>query len=385
MVFGGLMAAAILRGNSVSILSTFQNEVSVKLKMNYLVLLLVLVVPAALSLSNALLRIGTRSSKLAQAQAREFQEVIQRADGRVMRTKIKPIDASGDKSKVTTQQTPLAIAGVDFTGTLDEALANGVVDVVVHSLKDIPPAHRWRINAERPPRVIIGAYLGPREDPLDVLVSKQEYNSLQSLPTGVKVGSSSIRRQAQLLACRPDFEVKNIRGNIDARLEALDRGDVDALILASAGLSRLGILKDDSTAYHCKQIPASDVLPAVGQGIIAVTCRADDLETISLLKKVDNLDNRISATAERSFLNAVDGLSPWAGRPPVAALMSKGKAAWIFRALLATPDGSRVLTYNGTIDTSHCNEETALNIGHEAAKYLLEGAGDDFLDSYYKQ
>lgn len=353
--------------------------------MNYLALLLVLVVPAALSLSNALLRIGTRSSKLAQAQAREFQEVIQRADGRVMRTKIKPIDASGDKSKVTAQQTPLAIAGVDFTGTLDEALANGVVDVVVHSLKDIPPAHRWRINAERPPRVIIGAYLGPREDPLDVLVSKQEYNSLQSLPTGVKVGSSSIRRQAQLLACRPDFEVKNIRGNIDARLEALDRGDVDALILASAGLSRLGILKDDSTAYHCKQIPASDVLPAVGQGIIAVTCRADDLETISLLKKVDNLDNRISATAERSFLNAVDGLSPWAGRPPVAALMSKGKAAWIFRALLATPDGSRVLTYNGTIDTSHCNEETALNIGHEAAKYLLEGAGDDFLDSYYKQ
>lgn len=352
--------------------------------MNYLVLLLVLVVPAALSLSNTLIRIGTRSSKLAQAQAREFQEVIQRADGRVMRTKIKPIDASGDKSKVTAQQTPLAIAGIDFTGTLDEALANGVVDVVVHSLKDIPPAHRWRINAERP-RVIIGAYLGPREDPLDVLVSKQEYNSLQSLPTGVKVGSSSIRRQAQLLACRPDFEVKNIRGNIDARLEALDRGDVDALILASAGLSRLGILKDDSTAYHCKQIPASDVLPAVGQGIIAVTCRADDLETISLLKKVDNLDNRISATAERSFLNTVDGLSPWAGRPPVAALMSKGKAAWIFRALLATPDGSRVLTYNGTIDTSHCNEETALNIGHEAAKYLLEGAGDDFLDGYYTQ
>jgi len=205
------------------------------------------------------------------------------------------------------------------------------------------------------------------------------------LTTGAKVGSASIRRQAQLLACRPDFEVKNIRGNIDARLEALDRGDVDALILASAGLSRLGILKDDSAAYHCKQIPASDVLPAVGQGIIAVTCRADDLETISALKKVDNLDNRISATAERSFLNAVDGLSHWAGRPPVAALMSKGKAAWIFHALLATPDGSRVLTYNDTIDTSHCNEEAALNIGREAAKYLLEQAGDDFLDGYYKQ
>lgn len=347
--------------------------------MNYLILLLVLVVPAAWSLS-----IGTRPSKLAQAQAREFQEAIQRADGRVMITDIIPIDASGDKSKVTTQQTPLAIAGIDFTGKLDEALADGVVDVVVHSLKDIPPAHRWRINAEKP-RVIIGAFLD-REDPLDVLVvSRQEYKSLKSLPTGAKVGSASIRRQAQLLACRPDFEVKNIRGNIDARLEALDRGDVDALILASAGLSRLGILKDDSATYHCKQIPASDVLPAVGQGIIAVTCRADDLETISVLKKVDNLDNRISATAERSFLNAVDGLSPWAGRPPVAALMSKGKAAWIFQALLATPDGSRVLTYNGTIDTSHCNEEAAMSVGHEAAKYLLEQAGDGFLDGYYKQ
>ena len=118
--------------------------------MNYLlliILLLVLVVPAA-AWSLSILRIGTRSSKLAQAQAIEFQEVIQRADGRVMRTAIIPIDASGDKSKVTTQQTPLAIAGVDFTGTLDEALADGVVDVVVHSLKDIPPAHRWRINAE---------------------------------------------------------------------------------------------------------------------------------------------------------------------------------------------------------------------------------------------
>ncbi len=335
------------------------------------------------------LRIGTRSSKLALTQARQFQELIECKHN--IDTELVPIDASGDKTgvvdKTSTQTLPLAIQGVDFTGALDEALADGIVDVVVHSLKDIPPDNRWRINADQS-RIKIGAYLGPRENPLDVLVSK-EYTSIQSLPIGAKVGSASVRRQAQLLACRPDLEIMNIRGNIDARLTALDRGELDGLILAYAGLNRLGMLLDNScTSYQCNMIPADLLLPGVGQGIIAITCRAKDATTISLLKEVDNHENRIAATTERSFLDVVDHLSPWSGRPPVAGLMSppdleKGNEFWHFRGLLATPDGSRVLTVNETLHHSHCNEAGALNLGREAATKLSKQAGDHFLDTYY--
>lgn len=343
---------------------------------------------AALSVSinneHNFLRIGTRSSKLAQTQTRQFQEVLPKA----IRSEIIPIDASGDISefhnKTSRQLLPLAIHGVDFTGALDQALADGVVDVVVHSLKDIPPAHRWRINAERS-RVIIGAYLGPRENPLDVLVSKQ-FKSMESLPCRAKVGSASIRRQAQLLACRPDLDIINIRGNIDTRIAALERGDVDALILAFAGLKRLGNLLDNNS-YQCNPIPASVMLPGVGQGIIAVTCRANDADTISLLKEVDNDKNRISATTERSFLDTIQVISPWNGRPPVAALMNPPVSGdmWQFRALLATPDGSRVLSVSDSIHNDQCNENAALNLGHNVAKDLLSQAGETFLDGYYNQ
>lgn len=335
------------------------------------------------------LRIGTRSSKLALTQARQFQEVIECKHN--IETKLVTIDTSGDKAgvvdKLSTQKLPLAIQGVDFTGALDEALADGIVDVVVHSLKDIPPDNRWRINLDEP-RIKIGAYLGPRENPLDVLVSK-EYKSIQSLPIAGKVGSASVRRQAQLLACKPDLEIVNIRGNIDARLTALDRGELDGLILAYAGMNRLGMLLDDScTSYKCNQIPADVLLPGVGQGIIAVTCRTNDATTISLLKEVDNHENRIAATTERSFLDLVDHLSPWSGRPPVAALMSppdieSGNEFWHFRGLLATPDGSRILTVNETLHRSHCNEAAALNLGRDAATKLIKQAGDHFLDTYY--
>ncbi|KAK1742592.1 porphobilinogen deaminase [Skeletonema marinoi] len=334
------------------------------------------------------LRIGTRSSKLAQTQARQFQEIIERRHKGIKATII-PIDASGDKTgaaaKTSTQQLPLAIQGVDFTGALDEALADGIVDVVVHSLKDIPPANRWRINADEP-RIKIGAYLGPRENPLDVLLSR-EYKSIESLPVGGKVGSASLRRQAQLLACRPDLEIINIRGNVDARLAALDRGELDGLILACAGLKRLGILSDDNTSYKCNPIQADVLLPCAGQGIIAVTCRENDARTISLLREVDHHDNRIAATTERSFLDSVDHLSPWSGRPPVAGLMTppaSGEELWHFRGLLATPDGTEVLTVKKSLNNNNCNETAALNLGRNAAADLLTQACGDFLDGYYK-
>ncbi|KAL7444993.1 hypothetical protein ACHAXM_011014 [Skeletonema potamos] len=350
-------------------------------------LLVVLICCTCCCTSLGLVRIGTRSSKLAQTQARHFQDIIQHKH-KDIETEIILIDAVGDKigvlNKTSTQQLPLAIQGVDFTGALDEALVNGIVDVVVHSLKDIPPANRWRINADAA-QITIGAYLEPRENPLDVLMSKKGYKSILDLPPGAKVGSASIRRQAQLLACRPDLHIINIRGNIDTRLTALDRGELDGLILAFAGLKRLGTLLDDDTTYQCNTIPTDVLLPGVGQGMIAVTCRTNDARTISLLNEVDSHDNRIAAVTERTFLDAVDHLSPWSGRPPVGGLMStSGEEFWEFRGLLATPDGSKVLTVNKTLHNSQCNEAAALNIGRQAAKDLLQQAGEDFLDGYYK-
>lgn len=204
------------------------------------------------------------------------------------------------------------------------------------------------------------------------------------------MGSASVRRQAQLLACRPDLEIINIRGNVDARLAALDRGELDGLILAYAGLNRLGILLDDNMKYRykCNQIPADVLLPGAGQGIIAITCRTNDTNTISLLQEMDNYDNRIAATSERSFLDAVDHLSPWSGRPPVAALMTppdNEEEFWHFRGLLATPDGSKVLKVNETMHVSHCNEADAFKLGRVAVKDLLKQAGDHFFDGYFKQ
>ena len=334
------------------------------------------------------LRIGTRSSNLAQIQARQFQAVLKQNYPDI-KSEIVPIDASGDKSdtnngKLITQQLPLAIGGVDFTSALDIALADGIVDVVVHSLKDIPPASRWEINADAP-RITIGAYLCPRENPQDVLVSKR-YKSIEDLPMGGKVGSSSMRRQAQLLANRPDLNIINIRGNVDARLMALNRGELDGLILALAGLNRLGMCLEDEKTYQCYPIPVEILLPCVGQGIVAITCRINDKNILSLLKRVNHYESGIAAVTERAFLDSVDHLSPWKGRPPVAGLMSQprsGEEFWQFRGLLATPDGRKVLTVTDKLHNNSCSEASASKLGRMAAADLLENAGDNFLDGYY--
>ena len=192
---------------------------------------------AAASSKSSPLRIGTRSSKLAKTQAITFQTALHNADDgdsdSILHSELVYIDASGDqKGKAsTTQQLPLAVTGVNFVQALDDALLNGSIDVAVHSLKDIPPACRWNDD------LIIGAYLGPRETPQDVLITNIDtdgsvvVDSIQTLPRGARVGSASIRRQAQLLAIRSDLNIVNIRGNVDARLKALDNGEIDALIL----------------------------------------------------------------------------------------------------------------------------------------------------------
>lgn len=172
-----------------------------------------------------------------------------------IQSEIVPIDASGDNNSpiAVSQDVPLAMMGVDFVGSLDAALADGKIDVAVHSLKDIPPNNRWKDD------LVIGSY-SDREDPLDVLVSDRYY-TLSSLPKNARVGSASVRRQAQLLSYRPDVEVVNVRGNVQARIAALERGDVDALILAAAGLERISKNEPIAMPYH--QIRADDLLPGL--------------------------------------------------------------------------------------------------------------------------
>lgn len=349
-----------------------------------LVLLSFSLAASALSTGNfssvSRLRIGTRPSNLALIQAKRFEAALLDAitttendDENVLQTVIVPIGASGDmKGAIAeTQDVPLALKGVDFTGNLDDAVVDGKIDVAVHSAKDVPPENRWRDG------LTIGCHL-ERADPCDVLVGP--YSSFADLPFGARVGSASIRRQAQLLSQRPDVMVVNVRGNVQARLAALENGDVDELILAAAGLDRLS-RSGKSTfrlpEYH--RIPVYNMLPGAAQGIIAVVCRADDDETLSLLQCLDNYEARIAATAERALLDVVDEIKhSWPGRPPVAAYMSPDGEGWTLRGLLATPDGTRVVRTLQT-ETSGCDYERAYELGQMAGKDLVNKAGTTFL------
>lgn len=300
------------------------------------------------------------------------------------------ISATGDHNTTTAkhriQNAPLAIRNVDFTGALDEALYKGEIDVAVHSLKDILPDHRWRHCESF--QII---YPLPREDPCDVLIGP--YQTIDEMPSGTKIGTSSIRRQAQLLSiCRggssnnnKDIQVVNVRGNVEARLEALRMGTVDALVLAKAGMNRLNLVDQE----HCFDISPNQMLPGLGQGIIAaVVCRTNGSNVKSITWE-ENLDASIAASAERAFLNTVDKLAlrPWAGRPPLAGLMQRvtddkgdnsGSNKWVFQGLLAKPDGSQVL-HASSEPTDVFTKEQAVNIGTSVGLNILHKAGSNFL------
>ena len=177
-----------------------------------------------------------------------------------------------------------------------------------------------------------------------------------------------MRRQAQLLSRRPDAQVVNIRGNVGARLAALDAGEVDALILAKAGLDRLA---ESRTDIH--PIPIDDMLPGAAQGIIAVVCRADDAAT---LRRIDDVDSRHCVTAERALLDVVDESlrRKWPGRPPVAAYCCGS----VLRGKLATPDGSAVVEVSEALRDGESFEE----LGRRVGRALVEKCGDEFLSGY---
>jgi hydroxymethylbilane synthase len=228
-------------------------------------------------------RLGTRGSALALAQARLTATALAAAHPGVQ-VEVVTITTKGD---VRTDVPLSAIGGQGvFAAELEIALRAGEVDFAVHSAKDLP--------STRPADLALAAFL-PREDPRDVLVSP--HGGLRELPHGARVGTSSPRRACQLRAVRPDLDLQDIRGNVDTRLRKLDEGQYDAIVLAAAGLNRLGL------AHRVTEvIDPTDMLPQVGQGAVAIEIRAGDAPTAALLAPLDHVRTRIAVTAERAFL-----------------------------------------------------------------------------------
>ncbi|RMG94184.1 MAG: hydroxymethylbilane synthase [Chloroflexi bacterium] len=235
------------------------------------------------------LRVGSRTSRLAMWQTEHIIQLLQAANPGLVCEVVQFI-TKGDK----TLHKPLPQIGGKglFTAELEAALREGQIDIAVHSLKDLP--------VEDAPGLTVGAIVG-RADVRDVLVAPPG-TTLKNLPHGAVVGTSSHRRRAQLLAARPDLVIRPIRGNVDTRVRKVQSGEYEATVLAAAGVTRLGL-----TAVIADYLPLSVMLPAPGQGALAVQCRENDVATRSLLGTIENREVRTAVTAERAFLDALGG------------------------------------------------------------------------------
>ena len=297
--------------------------------------------------------IGTRGSPLALWQANEVQRRLAAAHGLAPdRFAIRVIKTSGD----AIQDRPLYEAGGKglFTKEIELALFAGEIDLAVHSAKDVPtflPDGLW-----------LSAWL-PREDPRDVFISLKA-KTLNELPAGASVGSSSPRRRALVAKLRPDLKLVSIRGNVDTRLRKLENGEADATILALAGLKRLG-LQDKATAI----LDPHEFLPAAGQGAITIETRRDDDAVNALVARIDDKDTEVAVAAERGFLALLDGSC----RTPIAAHCIVDGERIRFRGLIITPDGREAF------ETIREGARTdAAQIGADAAREVRERAGEKF-------
>ena len=299
--------------------------------------------------------IGTRGSKLAMTQTRAMAALLGRAHPSVRFT-IQTITTRGD---VVLDKALPAIGGKGlFTTEIERALLAGDVHLAVHSLKDLP--------TELPDGLCVAA-APKREDPRDVLATR-DGAALADLPRGTVVGTSSLRRQAQLLAHRPDLTVRDLRGNVDTRLRKLQEGQVDAAILAAAGLVRLGLL-DDSMA----PLPTDVMLPAVGQGALAIEA-ATDTPFAGLAASIADADTTDCVKAERALLEALGGGChvPIAGHATVAA---DGRLCLV--GLVSSTDGSRVAR-----DTVVGPRQSPEAIGAQLAERLLRMGAKAILDGH---
>ena len=278
---------------------------------------------------SSVLRIGSRTSDLAMWQTRRVTALLQAAWPDLV-CEVVPFVTKGDK---TLDQSLPAIGGKGlFTAELEESLRAGAIDLAVHSLKDLPVA-----NA---PGTVLGA-ISDRADVRDTLVARDGM-TLADLPEGARVGTSSIRRQAQLLAVRPDLCVESIRGNVPTRVRKVMDGQYDATLLAAAGLVRLGM--DDVIS---EWLALDVMLPAPGQGALAIQCRADDGATIDYLKPLHDAAAAAAVTAERHFLYALGGgcSAPIAAHATVDNTVDNGLVELVAR--VGAHDGSKLIEVRG--------------------------------------
>ncbi|MBI2104773.1 MAG: hydroxymethylbilane synthase [Candidatus Omnitrophica bacterium] len=300
-----------------------------------------------------MLVLGTRGSSLAMCQAQIVQAKLEeRRPGCAVR--LQTIAAQADKDP----ELPLVALGGQgvFVKELEAALGDGRIDCAVHSLKDLP--------LDLPSTLRIAAVL-EREEPRDALVSRSG-GSLERLPAGARVGTSSLRRQSQLRRRRPDLQLLEIRGNVDTRLRKLDEGRYDAIVLAACGLIRLG-LEERITEY----LGFETMLPEPGQGALAVEARAEDGETLELLSVLEDPTSRACVEAERAFLRALGG----GCRVPMAAYASEAGGTLTLDGSVTAPDGSAQVrgTRQGPMtEPVALGERLAQDLTAQGAKQLLE-------------
>ncbi len=297
-------------------------------------------------------RIGSRGSQLALWQANHISGLLRQ---RGHTTSIEIIKTTGDKI------TDVALSQVGtkgmFTKEIEDALAEGRIDLAVHSLKDLP--------TELPPAFALAA-IPPREDPRDVFLFVT-FERIEQLPTGARVGTSSLRRQAQLHAIRRDLEIIPLRGNVDTRLKKLESGDFDGIILAAAGIARLGLHK------HLREyLSPEQMCPAAGQGALAIETRADDVATIHALQFLDDTATRAAVECERAALNKLGG----GCQVPIGALAEANQGTLHLRAVVASPDGSEIIREQASGIDPH-------KLGQEVGQALLARGAQRILNVVY--
>lgn len=305
----------------------------------------------------SLIRIATRKSPLAITQAELIKSMILKTHPE-FDIQLIPLITSGDKLLGA----PLAQIGGKglFVKELEQALLDNRADIAVHSMKDVPVtiADGLEITA-----------ICEREDPRDAFVANQ-YSNLITLPEASIIGTASMRRSCQIKARRPDVQIEILRGNVNTRLQKLDEGQYDAIILAAAGLKRLGL---ENRIKHYLSIDES--LPAVGQGALGIQCRSDDYHLKEKLATLEHLHTRICVVAERSMNHALNG----GCQVPIAAYAEIINNSTItLRGLVARLDGSKILTAHASADI-----DSAEQLGKQVAKELLHKGADKILNEIY--
>lgn len=284
--------------------------------------------------------VGTRGSSLARRQTAHAAELL-RAAWPGLEWQERTIVTHGDRTQESGEPLPEIGGKGLFTAEFEQLLRDGELDLAVHSLKDLP--------TEDAPGVVVGAVCA-REDVRDCLVSRSGFQ-LDDLPSGAVVGTSSLRRAAQLRAVRRDLDVRSIRGNVDTRIGKVRAGEYDAVLLAAAGVLRLGLEEEVS-----EWLPPATMLPAPGQGALALQCRAGDGRVLALLSAVDDADARTTTAAERAFLRALGG----GCAAPVAAHAESIEGGRVrMDGLVASPDGHHVVRVEGHGEPEEVGERLA--------------------------